>query len=504
MSHEPPVSLSHQCPHCGTGDRVDFAPPPPEVLNTNTPPSDSDAEILYATRTRARLRVHELTERITAIKTTLQSLIDEKDTVETTIADYNKILHPLRSVSVDILTRIFLSCLDDKIYVTGRRTSLDTRQMPWTLSYVSSHWRSVSLSFPRLWSSISVDVGPEDDGESDQPVACLSRQLQRSARRDLLVWIISDIHEHNPLLPLLLSSSTRWKQLSLSISFPNLQSFSPIGGYIDRLQTLYLHHRYEPPPLITDILFSVHSIRTMFHVAPMLRIVVGYEQSHLKPFELPWDRIRELETVTAEPDELLETLQHAPLIESVTCQGLQGGGASPSGIVECPSMQTLILNCESIHNFHLLYHIKTPVLNLLDLSLHRLDMAGRFESIALVHSLQVLIEQSHPPLATLKIISTFLTDDDCLRLIENIPTLRSLTLDPTTCTPKFRLHLANKPPLVPGLVELSIGIAYKPIEVSMEETVLEKMGELMTARGELKIRLWNEDRVQLLSLNQMA
>lgn len=504
MSHEP--LPRNQCPHCGSRDRVDLAPTPPGVLNTNTPPSESEAETIHASRTRAGLRVQELNERITAIKTTLQSYSDEKERVETMIADYNKTLHPLRSAPDDILTRIFLTCLDDTIYVTGRKTSLDPRQMPWTLSHVSRRWRSISLAFPRLWSSIAVRLDPE----LEDPVACLARQLQRSASHDLLVWICSDIDDNNPLLPLLLSSSTRWKQLSLRISLPNLRSFSSIAGNIQGLQTLYFFlDDHESPPLMTDITSSAHSIQTMFEVAPLLRVVVAYEQRHLKPFEsdLPWDHIRDLEAVTAEPGELLNTLRRAPHIESVTCQGLRCQEESLSGIVQCPSIRALVLDFETSQSFQLLWHIRAPLLQTLKLTLQYvvdITAPGRYESIVFAHSLQVLFEQSHPPLATLTLVSTFLTNDDCLRLLEGIPTLRSLTLDPFTCTPKFRVQLANKPSLVPLLAELSIGIDEKPIEASMGETVLEKMRELMTARGDLEVRLWKKDKVQLVSLNQVA
>lgn len=306
----------------------------------------------------------------------------------------------------------------------------------------------------------------------------------------LLVWINSEIHHQSPLLPVLMSSSPRWKQLSLMISLSNLRSLSSISGSIQSLQTLYF---FYPGETYNDIA-TTYPLQSMFRSAPELSVVVASEPYHLQPFELPYPSVRDILILDApSPVALLKTLRRAPNIESFTCQTLacDVDEELSFGTVELPYMRVLVL--EDADQSSVLRHITAPSLNLLDITCH---------DDTLREALLTLINKSQPPLTTLKITSSTFTDDDCVRLLEKLPTLRSLTLGSAICTAKFTAQLNDKPSLAPLLEQLHVGTALVPIKMeTYDEGIIDAMKELMTTRAELKIRLWKTDGVQIVSLD---
>ncbi|KAJ7474197.1 hypothetical protein FB451DRAFT_1035199, partial [Mycena latifolia] len=60
------------------------------------------------------------------------------------------VLSPIRRIPSEILAEIFLMCRDDALSALPYSVA-DPRQAPMLLGHVSSRWRQVSHSSPRLW-----------------------------------------------------------------------------------------------------------------------------------------------------------------------------------------------------------------------------------------------------------------------------------------------------------------------------------------------------------------
>ncbi|KAK0219483.1 hypothetical protein EDD85DRAFT_348702 [Armillaria nabsnona] len=86
----------------------------------------------------------------------LYSLIQKRQIAQSDIEDAKKLLHPMRSIPDDVLSEIFQHCAGGSLVTSD---SLDLHNCPWTISYVSRRWRDLSLSLPRLWTSIAVNFG---------------------------------------------------------------------------------------------------------------------------------------------------------------------------------------------------------------------------------------------------------------------------------------------------------------------------------------------------------
>ncbi|KAG7443451.1 uncharacterized protein BT62DRAFT_872628, partial [Guyanagaster necrorhizus] len=83
------------------------------------------------------------------------------------IADSKFVLNPVRRLPPEILSHIFLSCIhpdsellqsNDSDTDTSLLDSLNIKNSPWNLSYVSSRWRQVALTTPSLWSFIRLQL----------------------------------------------------------------------------------------------------------------------------------------------------------------------------------------------------------------------------------------------------------------------------------------------------------------------------------------------------------
>ncbi|PBK80003.1 hypothetical protein ARMGADRAFT_884487, partial [Armillaria gallica] len=94
-----------------------------------------------------------LDEQIIEARQALEYLIQKRQTAQSDMEDAKKLLHPMRSIPDDVLIEIFQHCAPRAFESSD---SLDLRNCPWTLSYVSKKWRDLSLSLPRLWTSLTV------------------------------------------------------------------------------------------------------------------------------------------------------------------------------------------------------------------------------------------------------------------------------------------------------------------------------------------------------------
>ncbi|PBK91099.1 hypothetical protein ARMGADRAFT_1166656 [Armillaria gallica] len=203
-----PICPCRKC-GCKLNSRVADQGPPlegrlPQLLQSNDAPTDAD--VIFFER-----------KPLSALLSTLKS----------DIAQHEKAVHPIRRLPPEVLSEIFLQCIDEggteneasrfsEETLLRPKTSLDPSQCPWTLSKVCSKWRAISLSFPRLWSNIHLYVR---DKKPPQSIRTLNLQLHRSGTHPLKVaFAVSlSVKDLPPITEVLISSCLRWKTVLLSI-----------------------------------------------------------------------------------------------------------------------------------------------------------------------------------------------------------------------------------------------------------------------------------------------
>ncbi|KAK0184393.1 hypothetical protein F5146DRAFT_1228781, partial [Armillaria mellea] len=91
-----------------------------ELLRQNGPPLDAEKPALLAAITDGPARLSDIEKRIAEAQQAFGVLLREKELVEVQLADTKTLLHPLRSLSDDILRQIFSWCV---CYWSDIRTS---------------------------------------------------------------------------------------------------------------------------------------------------------------------------------------------------------------------------------------------------------------------------------------------------------------------------------------------------------------------------------------------
>lgn len=447
---------------CATGIEIEEGNPLilqsySHLLHSSDPPSDTDYARLHLERALARERLHSIYEQMEGMPKPIDSLIDERVMLLSSLKAYDTILHPVRRVPAEVLGKIFLrcQCINETLYPPNKVSSLDTRQMPWVLAQVSSRWRAVSLGYKRLWSSICITGTTQSNvAESSQREFCLAAQLDRSANYPLTVTISSLGRLVDPaLIQIVVSSSPRWRKLSLNVPLSMISSLLPIEGRLQGLEALYARL-----PLLTDYppytqqfgnvpgtLFD-----TMFLSAPQLMTVVcrGWGTLCSSP-RVPSSQISHLDLVDWLPSrELFGMLRLLPQIQRLKCTAIDHCDTTPPSPVQLDHLQVLLIVFLTSHGSFPLGHLVLPSL---------VSLAVKSDDPNLHTSLYRLLDKSQPSLVDLNIDSCSLSTKHCLRLLRHIPTLHTLTLSPNTCGPRLISGLLHSPSMASLLKRLIIG-----------------------------------------------
>lgn len=425
---------SAACPHCGvdiekTPSRVDI-PRRPDILQTNEPPSDADFNLLRDTRSYAKGRVALLDTQIAAMQKAIENCIEEKATLQSAVEECDRILHPIRRMPVDIMAEIFflvvykhLALCEQPFYARRftcikrqLRSSLDPRQVPWSLAHVSHRWRSMVLSSPRLWALIRIT---EKDYKSEGSANSLSVQLQRSAACSLSVVVADSPPNPGPVMLLLLSSSSRWTELSFRVTPNSLRHFTPITGAIQKLQLLDLlgHPDFSIGSLSIG---ESRILEDAFRAAPSLRTVKTDNPELMYSCTLPWSQILELEiTKVTSWRKLIRFVERMPNLQKITCS-IQTVGEQWPFKVDLPHLKALRL--EFVYQRNERKHTTLSIGTLLALEFLEIQY-----DVPAYDTVLTLGSPSYP-IKSLILTSAPFTVEEYVRILEKVPTLEFLSL----------------------------------------------------------------------------
>ena len=267
---------------------MDSIPHLTELLRTNDPPPEP---AVYAA-TRIRLKSME---DLLQIEADIELLKEKRNHIQNSIDTCNAILSPLRRLPMDILSEIFYHCMP-----TDRNPIMSATEAPMLLTRVSSLWRSIAFSSPRIWAKLHIPF-PGDPtlstcfGALKDEMLATRRQvfakviehrcqvvkewLHRSGTCPLSIslhyptgYIPSLDNAYNsregvdvtadPLFLLVLSFSRRWKQLDLTLPFsiyqkldsymsrdtlPILQTFRAVAHWQSVMETESVPELIRPP-----------------------------------------------------------------------------------------------------------------------------------------------------------------------------------------------------------------------------------------------------------------
>ncbi|KAK0483966.1 hypothetical protein IW261DRAFT_991137 [Armillaria novae-zelandiae] len=224
------------------------------LFGSNNPPSPSEecklrdgisvgeARVAVIDNRVAALKEHQqvLSTQLALIDAELEDLGSQRGEVSARIAEYKRLLSPVRRLPPEILLKIFLGTA---IFPMPRTQSQrdrywwdfhPTESALWSIELVCKKWRRAALGFPELWSSINIFLSDENFLSSDfRYVRQLALQITRT--------------RHYPLSILICAGSPQTSASSKSLP-PQISTL--LFSTQDRIQSLYL---YLPPAMFTFV-----------------------------------------------------------------------------------------------------------------------------------------------------------------------------------------------------------------------------------------------------------
>ena len=229
-------------------------PPFPHLLQSNIPPSDSEAADILKVISDVEaqsLRLQEIQE-LGADRMTKYQL----DHAHQFVHAHKGVLSAIRRIPPELLQEIF-------IHITVPWTYSRWNTIPWALSQVCRLWRSTALSVSSMWSRLPTIYLHKKIPNSY--AAQIRELLVRSRDAPISFYLYAPFKELNshPIIDALVLHSERWQTVAIDSTTPTIFAFKGIKGRLSSLRTLSLEVWRQTDPVVFD----------MFEDAPQLREV---------------------------------------------------------------------------------------------------------------------------------------------------------------------------------------------------------------------------------------
>ncbi|KAJ7592605.1 hypothetical protein C8J56DRAFT_479714 [Mycena floridula] len=418
--------------------KLQYSPRVQQLLLINKAPTPSELTQLVACIAQAEGIVQELDHRLDETRKLLVLIAQEREQYRRTIVEYKKIVHPIRRLPPDILQAIFLQCVEEDMEKDFTVSSLDPGTRPWAVSQVSRTWRSIALSFHRMWSTIRVVVRDDEPSAVRKKTQALLAQIQRTASHPLSVSIMCsepNVPLATSLVPILLSTSMRWREFCLIASFKiDFTVFHSLTAALSSLETLHLWILSNSSEMASSeeltkstseqLTPAASELPVVFQFTPRLRTVFsspeatfcsGLPVSQIVKYDCPW--IGDFGMY-----DFIAVLDKMPRLEVCIVQTLDTNGNEHQQAIEHQHLRSLsIMNAV---NLHIPRNLVLP-------SLRRLEIVGNCDK----SSLLLFLEQPHVVLEDLRLIPgrdipgrDGFVDHETGRILQALPTLKALTI----------------------------------------------------------------------------
>ncbi|KAJ7663684.1 hypothetical protein B0H17DRAFT_1092498 [Mycena rosella] len=228
-------------------------------LGTNYAPKDDEVAEIHALLVDPTRQLEHLDAEISAVRNTLDKLTEERERLGAYVAQHKALVTPVRRVPLDILQEIFVACLP-----THRNCVMSAREAPVILGRICSAWRVLSLSTPRLWTSLHV-VEPTwsfnalFEAKWTQRLEIAKAWLGRSGQCLLSISLEgANFAPYSPtprpgqdrsvFLAALIPFAQRWQHISLAVAPAALETLAHLADSdVPMLQSIAIvqHHDYN-------------------------------------------------------------------------------------------------------------------------------------------------------------------------------------------------------------------------------------------------------------------
>ncbi|KAJ7646525.1 hypothetical protein FB45DRAFT_890683 [Roridomyces roridus] len=185
--------------------------PPAQWLHTNLVPSDAECQKIRTDVSQRVVRLESVNKRLRELDAERDQLTAERDELETYVDSHKALVAYPRRLPPDVIREIFVACLP-----TDRNAVMSAQEAPLLLARISSAWRHIALTTPRLWSSLHIPVEFVLE-KPEQRIPAVSLWLQRSGVRpiSLSLSFTSECEGLDALLDCLAESAARWRNIEV-------------------------------------------------------------------------------------------------------------------------------------------------------------------------------------------------------------------------------------------------------------------------------------------------
>ncbi|KAJ7681976.1 hypothetical protein DFH06DRAFT_284956 [Mycena polygramma] len=260
------------------------------LSSTNCAPSQFEAEQIIQLIHQGEETISQLDDEISRTSDTLAKLQQRRETHREEIRSLRGLVSPIRRFPPEILAEIFVLCMRDSILLRSS-TSFDPCQPPLLFGRVSSIWRTISLTTPRLWNNLRLSPKtPVTRGVVSFAELFVQRSRPIPLRLDM--DIVASEYIGTPLT-VMWSFSSRLVFLRLEVPLPYLQ---PLVGMPD--------HMF---PALRSL--EIHITSCPSRLPSLVRTITAFATSSL---------LQSLELTTPRPMAFLRLLPHFPWAQLAT------------------------------------------------------------------------------------------------------------------------------------------------------------------------------------------
>jgi hypothetical protein len=255
-----------------------------------------------------RAELSEYDKEISRLHSAIFVLENRKKEVMKQMQNLKNLLAPVKRMPRDVMSEIFSHC--DRDIVIGRDTIVAPGRV---LSAVCSHWRSITLAEPTLWSVIGFDLLSELDEDIVEKEVASFLELSKQTSLDLRLTDSYQRGDHDPtrfdaVFEALVREVHRWKSLKVHVFVNQLpKPLLRANLAFKRLQKLDISLNSRSTGLFDMNFATAYKLRCL---------KVGCDVEDLRHLNVPLEQITEIHFSFFDCDHYIRLLSECPNLTS--------------------------------------------------------------------------------------------------------------------------------------------------------------------------------------------